>query len=90
MAPSHADVLRGSSRVPAPRDEPLKTSAWEATLRAEMRKISNVLRLVNAKRTFARTYKGTKDRAYKEIQDEIVLLLGQVKCFHLSGTESMI
>ena len=31
---SHADVLRGSSRVPAPlgtRDEPLKTSAWEAS-----------------------------------------------------------
>ena len=33
---SHADVLRGSSRVPAPisragtRDEPLRTSAWEA------------------------------------------------------------
>ena len=45
----------------------------------------NVLRLINAKRTFARTY----DRAYKEIQDEIVLLLGQVKCFHLSETESM-
>ena len=29
---SHADVLRGSSRVPAPCDEPLRTSAWEATL----------------------------------------------------------
>ena len=32
---SHADVLRGSSRVPAARtgmrDEPLRTSAWEAT-----------------------------------------------------------
>ena len=28
-------------------------------------------------------------RAYKEIQDEIVLLVGQVKCFHLSETESM-
>ena len=32
---SHADVLRGSSRVPAPRgagtrDEPIRTSAWEA------------------------------------------------------------
>ena len=28
---SHADVLRGSSRVPAPkRDEPRRTSAWEA------------------------------------------------------------
>ena len=31
---SRADVLRGSSRVPAPRagtrDEPLRTSAWEA------------------------------------------------------------
>ena len=32
---SHADVLRGSSRVPAPRgagrrDEPLRASAWEA------------------------------------------------------------
>ena len=54
-----------------------------------MRKICNVLRLINAKKTFARTYKGTKDRAYKEILDEIVLLLGQVKCFHLSETESM-
>ena len=64
-----------------------------APLRADqakkIRKICNVLRLINAKRTFARTYKGTKDRAYKEIQDEIVLLLGQVKCFHLSETESM-
>ena len=35
---SHADVLRGSSRVPAPRvegtrDEPLRTSAWEATVK---------------------------------------------------------
>ena len=32
MTASHADVLRGSSRVPAPRtrDEPLRTSAWEA------------------------------------------------------------
>ena len=33
---SHADVLRGSSRVPAPRtgagtrDKPIRTSAWEA------------------------------------------------------------
>ena len=33
--------------------------------------------------------KGAKGQAYKEIQDKIVLLLGQVKCFHLSGTESM-
>ena len=36
---SHADVLRGSSRVPAPRgagtrDEPLRMSAWEAMVRA--------------------------------------------------------
>ena len=39
MLASCADVLRGSSRVPAPRtvrgartrDEPLRTSAWEAT-----------------------------------------------------------
>ena len=31
---SHAAVLRGSSRVPAPaRDEPLRTVAWEATVR---------------------------------------------------------
>ena len=35
---SHADVLRGSSHVPAPRgtgprDEPLRTSAWEASLK---------------------------------------------------------
>ena len=29
---SHADVLRGSSRVLAPLDEPLRTFAWEATL----------------------------------------------------------
>ena len=37
---SHADVLRGSLRVPAPltsagagtRDEPLRTSAWEANI----------------------------------------------------------
>ena len=38
---SHADVLRGSSRVPAPqtlvghagtRDEPPRTSAWEASM----------------------------------------------------------
>ena len=27
---SHADVHRGSLRVPAPRDEPLRTPAWEA------------------------------------------------------------
>ena len=31
----HEDVLRGSSRVPAPqagkRDEPPRTAAWEAT-----------------------------------------------------------
>ena len=26
-----ADVLRGSSRVPGTREEPLRTSAWEAT-----------------------------------------------------------
>ena len=36
----HADVLRGSSRVPAPRgvgtrDEPLRTSAWEARMSME-------------------------------------------------------
>ena len=34
MLASHADVLRGSSRVPrgaGTRDEPLRTSAWEAT-----------------------------------------------------------
>ena len=35
---SHADVLRGSSRVPVlligagTRDEPLRTSAWEASI----------------------------------------------------------
>ena len=35
---SHGDVLRGSSRVPTPRtsgagtrDEPLRTSSWEAS-----------------------------------------------------------
>ena len=32
---SHADVLRGSSRVPRTHDEPLRTSAWDATLRAK-------------------------------------------------------
>ena len=41
----------------------------------KMRNICNVLRLINAKRAFARTYTGTKDPAYEEIQDEIVLLL---------------
>ena len=65
-----------------------------APLRAaqKLRKICNVLRLINAKRTFARTYKGTCKRSgllYKEILDEIVLLLGQLKCFHLSETESI-
>ena len=35
---SHADVLRGSSCVPAgTRDEPLRTSAWGATLIVQMR-----------------------------------------------------
>ena len=29
---SHADVLMGSSRVAETRDEPLRTSAWEATI----------------------------------------------------------
>ena len=28
----HADVLRGSSRVAGTREEPLRTSAWEATI----------------------------------------------------------
>ena len=64
-----------------------------APLRADqaqkMRKICNVLLSINAKTKFARTYKGIKDRAYREIQDEIVLLLGQIKSFHLSETESM-
>ena len=50
-----------------------------APLRADqaqkLRKICYVLHLINAKRTFARTFKGTKDGAYEEIQDEIVLLL---------------
>ena len=36
---SHADVLGGSSSVPAPRtgtrDEPLRTSAWEASYPAD-------------------------------------------------------
>ena len=41
----------------------------------KMRNICNVLRLINAKMAFARTYTGTKDPAYEEIQDEIVLLL---------------
>ena len=31
--------------------------------------------LNHTKRAFARTYTGTKDPAYEEIQDEIVLLL---------------
>jgi len=38
---SHADVLRGSSLVSAPRgqgtrDEPLRMSAWEANLKVEI------------------------------------------------------
>ena len=33
---SYADVLRGSSRVPA-HDEPLRTSAWEATIPSKPR-----------------------------------------------------
>ena len=41
----------------------------------KMRNICNVLRLINTKRAFARTYTGTKNPAYEEIQDEIVLLL---------------
>ena len=41
----------------------------------KMRNICNVLRPINAKRAFARTYTDTKDPAYEEIQDEIVLLL---------------
>ena len=41
----------------------------------KMRKICYVLRLINAKRAFARTFKGRKDPAFEEIQDEIVLLL---------------
>ena len=28
----HADVLRGSSRVAGTREEPLRTSVWEATI----------------------------------------------------------
>ena len=28
----HADVLRGSSRVAGTRKQPLRTSAWEATI----------------------------------------------------------
>ena len=39
---SYADVLRGSSRVPAPRGagtrEPLRTSAWEASIFGEAEK----------------------------------------------------
>ena len=30
LVASHADVLSGSSRVSSPRDELLRTSAWEA------------------------------------------------------------
>ena len=37
-------------------------------------KMRNICK-INAKRAFARTYTGTKDPAYEEIQDEIVLLL---------------
>ena len=62
-------------------------SPWHLSVRIKLKKCARFV--MYAKRTFARTYKGTKDRAYKEIQDEIVLLLGQVKCFHLSETESM-
>ena len=46
---SYADVLRGSSRVPAPRgagtrDEPLRTSAWEAMNHPNVRHIGSVIR----------------------------------------------
>ena len=47
---SHADVIRGSSRVPAPlgtqsgtRDEPLRTSAWEAIPFGKLQKIGAVI-----------------------------------------------
>ena len=44
LVSSHADVLRGLSRVPAPvragtRTEPLRTSAWEANGLVELRKM---------------------------------------------------
>ena len=47
-----------------------------APLRAaqKMRKICNVLRLINAKRTFARTYKGAKDRAYRVFRKFVDIL----------------
>ena len=43
---SHANVLRGSSRVPTPRggerlrDESVRTSAWEATLISDSTRLS--------------------------------------------------
>ena len=47
---SHADVIRGSSRVPAPqgtqsgtRDEPLRMSAWEAIPFGKLQKIRAVI-----------------------------------------------
>ena len=47
---SHADVLRGSSRVPAPqgtqaetRDEALRTSTWEAIPFGKLQKIRVVI-----------------------------------------------
>ena len=40
---SQADVLRGSSRIPAPetRDEPLRPSAWEAKDKLEFKFFSS-------------------------------------------------
>ena len=46
LVASHADVLRGSSRVPAvagTRDEPLRTSAWEAR---PLGQTSNIIRRI--------------------------------------------
>ena len=47
---SHADAIRGSSRVPASqgtqsgtRDEPLRTSAWEAISFGKLQKIGAVI-----------------------------------------------
>ena len=46
---SHADVVRGSSRVPAPltRDEPLRTSAWEATFIGNFADVVGIARVGN-------------------------------------------
>ena len=46
---SHADVVRGSSRVSGAgtRDEPLRTSAWEATFIGNFADVVGIARVGN-------------------------------------------